>query len=38
MIDGRLYLILFDAARSHYYDALLPDFEAIVDFGAAGLA
>lgn len=30
IIDGRLYLILFDAARSHYYDALLPDFEAIV--------
>ena len=31
VIDGRLYLILFDAARSHYYDALLPDFEAIVN-------
>ena len=30
VIDGRLYLILFDAARSHYYGALLPDFEAIV--------
>lgn len=30
VIDGRLYMILFDAARSHYYDALLPDFEAIV--------
>ena len=30
IIDGRLYLILFDAARSHYYGALLPDFEAIV--------
>ena len=30
VIDGKLYLILFDAARSHYYDALLPDFEAIV--------
>lgn len=30
MINGRLYVILFDAARSHYYDALLPDFEAIV--------
>ncbi|HEU0310420.1 MAG TPA: hypothetical protein VFR36_04280 [Sphingomicrobium sp.] len=30
VIDGRLYLILFDAARSHYYNALLPDFEAIV--------
>lgn len=30
IVDGRLYLILFDAARSHYYNALLPDFEAIV--------
>ena len=30
VIDGKLYLILFDAARSHYYAALLPDFEAIV--------
>jgi hypothetical protein len=30
VIDGRLYLILFDAARSHYYGAALPDFEAIV--------
>ena len=31
VINGRLYLILFDAARAHYYDALLPDFEAIVN-------
>ena len=30
VIDNKLYLILFDAARSHYYSALLPDFEAIV--------
>jgi len=30
VVDGRLYLILFDAARSHYYNASLPDFEAIV--------
>lgn len=30
VIDGKLYLILLDAARSHYYDATLPDFEAIV--------
>jgi hypothetical protein len=29
VIDGRLYLILFDAARTHYYDNGLPDFEAI---------
>ena len=31
VINGKLYLILFDAARSHYYRALLPDFEAIVN-------
>ena len=30
VIDGELYLILLDAARSHYYDAALPDFEAVV--------
>ena len=30
VINDQLYLILFDAARSHYYDAALPDFEAIV--------
>ena len=29
IVNGRLYLILFDAARAHYYDAALPDFEAI---------
>jgi len=28
-VNGRLYLILYDAARAHYYDAALPDFEAI---------
>ena len=28
-VDGRLYLILYDAVRSHYYAAALPDFEAI---------
>jgi hypothetical protein len=31
VIDGKLYLILFDAARMHYFNALLPDFEAIVN-------
>lgn len=31
VIDGRLYLILFDAARSHYYAAGLGDFEAVVN-------
>ncbi|MEO7654672.1 MAG: hypothetical protein ABIS23_03180 [Sphingomicrobium sp.] len=30
VIGGRLYLILYDAARSHYYDNALPDFEAVV--------
>jgi len=30
IIDGRLYLVLLDAARSHYFGASLPDFEAIV--------
>ena len=28
-VNDRLYLVLFDATRSHYYDAALPDFEAI---------
>ena len=31
VIDGRLYLILLDAARSHYYDDALPDFEAMAN-------
>ena len=30
VIDGRLYMILVDAARSHYFNDVLPDFEAIV--------
>lgn len=30
VINGRLYLILFDAAKSHYYAETLSDFEAIV--------
>ena len=30
VIDGKLYLILFDAARSHYYPNAIGDFEAIV--------
>ena len=29
-VDGRLYLILLDGARSHYFAAALPDYEAIV--------
>ena len=30
VINGRLYLILLDAARMHYYGSTLPDFEAVV--------
>jgi len=30
VINGRLYLILLDAARSHYYETVMPDFEAMV--------
>lgn len=31
VIGGRLYMILFDAARMHYFDAGIGDFEAIVN-------
>ena len=37
VIDGRLYLILFDAARSHYYNALAPRFRSDRELGAAGV-
>ena len=30
IINGRLYLIMLDAARSHYYPDALRDFEALV--------
>ncbi len=30
VIDTRLYLVLLDGARAHYYAAALPDFEAVV--------
>jgi hypothetical protein len=30
VINGRLYMILLDAARLHYYETTLPDFEAVV--------
>jgi hypothetical protein len=30
VVNGELYLILLDAARSHYYGAMQPDFESIV--------
>ena len=31
VIDARLYLILFDAARMHYFQAGLPEAERIID-------
>ena len=30
VVNGQLYLILLDATKSHYFDATLPDFEAVV--------
>jgi hypothetical protein len=30
VIEGRLYLVLLDATKSHDFDASLPDFEALV--------
>jgi hypothetical protein len=30
VINGKLYMILLDAAKSYYFDSALPDFEAIV--------
>jgi hypothetical protein len=30
VINGDLYMILLDAAKSHYFDATLPDFESLV--------
>ena len=30
VVNGRLYLIMLDAARSHYYADTIRDFEAIV--------
>ena len=29
VVNGRLYLMLYDAARSHYYANALPDFETM---------
>jgi hypothetical protein len=31
VVDGRLYLILFDETRSHYYGNALPDFEVMAN-------
>jgi len=30
VVGGKLYMIVLDAAKSHYYDAVLPDYEALV--------
>jgi hypothetical protein len=30
VVNGRLFLVLLDATRSHYYDSAMPDFEAVV--------
>lgn len=30
VVDGRLYLVMLDAARSHYFDSSLPDLEALI--------
>ena len=35
VIGGRLYLVLFDATRMHYFEASLPDYEAIVSSARA---
>lgn len=29
VVDGHLYMMVLDAARSHYFEAALPDFEAM---------
>jgi hypothetical protein len=31
IVDGHFYLALFDAARMHYFNAALPEFERIVE-------
>jgi hypothetical protein len=31
VVNGELYLIILDGARSHYFDAAAPDFEAIAN-------
>ncbi|MBV8685901.1 MAG: hypothetical protein JOZ90_00340 [Alphaproteobacteria bacterium] len=36
IIEGRFYLALFDAARMHYFDAGLPEFERLVDSARLG--
>lgn len=30
VVNGELYFVLLDAAKLHYWDATLPDFEAVV--------
>lgn len=31
IIDGKLYMMTFEAPRLHYYDAVIGDFQALVD-------
>lgn len=31
IVEGRLYLVLLDATRAHYFPAALPEFERIVE-------
>ena len=30
VVNGKLYMILLDATKSHYFDAALPDFDSVV--------
>jgi len=34
VVGGKLYLVLLDGARSHYFNAALPDFEAVANSAA----
>ncbi|HEY7809545.1 MAG TPA: hypothetical protein VIA98_04100 [Allosphingosinicella sp.] len=36
IINGRFYLALFDAAKMHYFDAGIPEFERIVESARLG--
>jgi len=36
VVNGELYMVLLDAAKLHYWDATLPDFEAVVNSARLG--
>ena len=36
VVNGELYLVLLDAAKLHYYEMTLPDFEAVVTSAQLG--